>query len=100
MAVRREWSGPASLGGSQSSHSSGIPSEDPTSTAATKGTSNVRDQDMLRLEDADATVETLLLMEYADLGTLDQTVTSGRLKGDLVGPSASGLCFSDPWNAC
>ena len=36
------------------------------------------------MEDAEATVETLLLMEFADLGTLDQTVTSGRLRGDLV----------------
>ena len=36
------------------------------------------------MEDAEATVETLLLMEFADLGTLDQTVTSGKLKGDLV----------------
>lgn len=49
---------------------------------------------MLRLEDADATVETLLLMEYADLGTLDQTVTSGKLKGDLVSPSMTSLLFS------
>ena len=39
---------------------------------------------MFSLEDAEATVETLLLMEFADLGTLDQTVTSGQLKGDMV----------------
>lgn len=83
-----------SPGGPLSSHSSGVPSEVPTSAAATKGTSNAPDLDMLRLEDADATVETLLLMEYADLGTLDQTVTSGKLKGDLVSPSMTSLLFS------
>ncbi|BDA50693.1 probable mitogen-activated protein kinase kinase kinase 12 at C-terminar half [Coccomyxa sp. Obi] len=38
----------------------------------------------ISLEDADATVETLLLMEYADLGTLDRRIVQGRLKGDLV----------------
>ena len=94
-----------SPGGPLSSHSSGVPSEAPTSAAATKGTSNAPDQDMLRLEDADATVETLLLMEYADLGTLDQTVTSGKLKGDLVSPSMTSLLFLILWtwrldNAC
>lgn len=58
--------------------------------AATKGSSGVHEPEMFKLEDAEATVETLLLMEYADLGTLDQTVTSGRLKGDMV-RARSGL---------
>jgi hypothetical protein len=43
------------------------------------------------LEDADATVETLLLMEYADVGTLDQRIVQGRLKGDLVS-ALCGMC--------
>ena len=101
----RERSGPVSPGIPLSPHSSEVLSEAPTSAAATKGTSNAPDQDMLRLEDADATVETLLLMEYADLGTLDQTVTSGKLKGDLVSPSMASLCSFNLWtwrlnNAC
>lgn len=40
--------------------------------------------DKFSFEDADATVETLLLMEYADLGTLDQLMLQGRLKSDKV----------------
>ena len=67
-----------------------------TGTGATKGSSGVREPEMFSLEDAEATVETLLLMEFADLGTLDQTVTSGRLKGDMVRTHAVALqtgCF-------
>ena len=52
---------------------------------ATKGSADSRKPELFCMEDADATVETLLLMEFADLGTLDQTVTSGKLQGDLVG---------------
>ena len=62
-----------------------------TGTGATKGSSGVREPEMFSLEDAEATVETLLLMEFADLGTLDQTVTSGRLKGDMVRAYAVSL---------
>ena len=40
----------------------------------------------ISLEDADATVETLLLMEFADLGTLDRRIVQGCLKEDLVRP--------------
>ena len=94
--LMRERSRPVSPGIPLSLHSSGVLSEAPSSAAATKGTSNAPDQDMLRLEDADATVETLLLMEYADLGTLDQTVTSGKLKGDLVSLSMASLYFFQP----
>ncbi|CAK0758375.1 hypothetical protein CVIRNUC_002615 [Coccomyxa viridis] len=63
-----------------------------TGTGATKGSSGVREPEMFSLEDAEATVETLLLMEFADLGTLDQTVTSGRLKGDML---SIVLCLVD-----
>ena len=71
-----------------------IPPEVPpatTSTAATKGSSHVPAPEIFRLEDAEATVETLLLMEFADLGTLDQTVTSGRLQGNMVSASAGQI---------
>ena len=54
------------------------------SAAATKGSDAVCEPEIFRMEDAEATVETLLLMEFADLGTLDQTVTSGKLRGDMV----------------
>ncbi len=52
--------------------------------AAREGTLPRADREPFSLEDADATVETLLLMEYADVGTLDQRIVQGRLKGDLV----------------
>ena len=55
-----------------------------TSAQATKGSDDTRNPELFCMEDAEATVETLLLMEFADLGTLDQTVTSGKLRGDLV----------------
>ena len=55
-----------------------------TSAQATKGSDDTRNPELFCMEDAEATVETLLLMEFADLGTLDQTITSGKLRGDLV----------------
>ena len=72
--------------------SPGIPSSfhDPevpsatTSAQATKGSADTRNPELFSMEDAEATVETLLLMEFADLGTLDQTVTCGKLRGNLV----------------
>jgi hypothetical protein len=37
-----------------------------------------------RPEDADATVETLIVMQYADMGTLDGPVARGVTKGNKV----------------
>ena len=75
--------GPTSPGVNPASHAPEVPST-ATSAQATKGSTDARNTELFCMEDAEATVETLLLMEYADLGTLDQTVTSGKLKGDLV----------------
>ena len=64
-----------------------------TSAQATKGSDDTRSPELFCMEDAEATVETLLLMEFADLGTLDQTVTSGKLKGNLVRAQSLICCY-------
>lgn len=56
----------------------------PVETGRTSGPAMDSLEQPFSLEDADATVETLLLMEYADMGTLDQRIVQGGLKGDLV----------------
>ena len=75
--------GPPSPGVPSSFHDPEVPSAT-TSAQATKGSDDTRNPELFSMEDAEATVETLLLMEFADLGTLDQTVTSGKLQGNLV----------------
>ncbi|KAK9917133.1 hypothetical protein WJX75_001207 [Coccomyxa subellipsoidea] len=74
------------------------PTEAEAAAAAAEGGSvgfealQTAEREPYSLEDADATVETLLLMEYADVGTLDQRIVQGRLKGDLV---SMLLCLID-----
>ncbi len=88
-------SAPPSPGGTPTS----LSAKDPPashSAAATKGSDAVCEPEIFRMEDAEATVETLLLMEFADLGTLDQTVTSGRLRGDLVRACTTLIHLIDP----
>ncbi len=47
-------------------------------------------------EEAEVVVETLLLMELADLGSLDKYIVHARLKHNRVSKSASAahICFS------
>ena len=61
-----------------------VPGGSPTAAGEAAGEEGPHFRQQISLEDADATVETLLLMEYADLGTLDRRIVQGRLKGDLV----------------
>lgn len=52
-------------------------------------------QEHFRITEGDVAVETFLIMEYADQGSLDKRIAQGALKGQLVRKSSrvSGLHF-------
>ncbi|CAL8465124.1 g4659 [Coccomyxa elongata] len=82
----------APIRGAKSADAATIPGGSPPAAGEAAGEEAPHFRQHISLEDADATVETLLLMEYADLGTLDRRIVQGRLKGDLV---SMLLCLID-----
>jgi hypothetical protein len=56
----------------------------PRSAPGSMDSDNTSQSIFVQPKDADAAIETLIVMEYADMGTLDAHISRGHVRGDMV----------------